>query len=296
VKRPARVRWLFVWHDVRNFARRVYEGAAEDNVPFLASGLTFDALLAAIPMALVALALVGHLLSAGAVAAQVDIAYYIRRFLPAPTPGHDPFAPVVEMFVKVVQGRGTLTLVGIPLFVWTSTRLFGSLRATLNEVFDTEENRDWVRGKLVDIALVLVAGLLFLFNTLLTEGMRLLAPLMGRIGFTEFFLGQTLGYLSILTMFSIVFRYAPARGTNWRTASFAAVLCTVGFELAKVPLAMYFQYVAQPERMTTDATIGGIIVFVAWMYYMTYVFLIGGEIAQVYTLRRRQAQQRALLG
>jgi len=284
-----------VWHDVRNFARRVYEGAAEDNVPFLASGLTFDALLAAIPMALVALALVGHLLSAGAGAAQVDIAPYVRRFLPPPSPDRDPFGPVVEMFVRVVQGRGTLTLVGIPLFVWTSTRLFGSLRATLNEVFDTEETRNWLKGKLVDVALVLVAGLLFLLNAVLTEGVRILAPLIVRIGFTQFLAVQALGYLSILAMFVVVFRVAPARGTTWRTAAFAAVLCTVGFELAKVPLAMYFQYVAQPERMTTDATIGGIIVFVAWMYYMTYVFLVGGEIAQVYTLRRRQAMQRALL-
>lgn len=275
--------------------RRVYEGAAEDNVPFLASGLTFDALLAAIPMALVALALVGHLLSAGAGAAQVDIIPYIRRFLPPPGAGPDPFAPVVEIFIRVVQGRGTLTLVGIPLFVWTSTRLFGSLRTTLNEVFDTEENRNWPKGKLVDIALVLVAGFLFLLNVALTEGFRVVATIMGRIGFTEFLAAQILGYLSILVMFVVVFRYAPARGTTWRTAAFAAVLCTVGFELAKVPLAMYFQYVAQPERMTTDATIGGIIVFVAWTYYMTYVFLVGGEIAMVYTLRRRQASQRALL-
>lgn len=294
--RPKSFRWLFFWHDVRNFARRVYEGAGEANVPFLASALTFDALLAAIPMALVALALVGHILSAGAGAAQVDIVPYVRRFLPPAGRGADPFASVVELIAGIVRERGTLTLVGIPLFVWTSTRLFGSLRSTLNEVFDTEETRPWHTAKLVDIAMVLVAGFLFLLNAALTEGLTVIAGLLGtRFGFLEFFGVQLLGYLSIAAMFVIVFRVAPARGTTWRTAAFAAVICTIGFEVAKLLLSLYFQHLFHPERMTTNATIAGLLVFVAWTWYMTYVFLIGGEIAQVYTLRRRQASQRALL-
>ncbi len=293
--RPKSYRWLFFWHDVRNFARRVYEGAGEANVPFLASALTFDALLAAIPMALVALALVGHILSAGAGAAQVDIVPYIRRFLPAGQ-GADPFAPVVDMIAGVVRERGTLTLVGIPLFVWTSTRLFGSLRNCLNEVFDTEETRGIPKAKLVDIALVLVAGTLFLLNATLTEGISFFAGrLSTRFGFLEFFGVQLLGYVSIAAMFVIVFRVAPARGMTWRTAAFAALICTIGFELAKLLLSLYFRHLFHPERMTTNATIAGLLVFVAWTWYMTYVFLIGGTIAQVYTLRRRQASQRALL-
>lgn len=294
--RPKSYRWLFFWHDVRNFARRVYEGAGEANVPFLASALTFDALLAAIPMALVALALVGHILSAGAGAAQVDIVPYVRRFLPPPGTGADPFAPVVEMIAGVVRERGTLTLIGIPLFVWTSTRLFGSLRSCLNEVFDTEETRGIPKAKLVDIALVLVAGTLFLLNAGLTEGIALFAGrLSTRFGFLEFFAVQLLGYCFIAAMFVIVFRFSPARGTTWRTAAFAAVICTIGFEVAKLLLSLYFRHLFHPERMTTNATIAGLLVFVAWTWYMTYVFLIGGTIAQVYTLRRRQASQRALL-
>lgn len=288
-------RWLYVWHDTRNFVRRVYEGAGEANVPFLASALTFDALLAAIPMALVALALVGHILSASAGAAQVDIVPYIRRFLPAPEPGRDPFAPVVEMVVGIVRERGTLTVVGIPLFVWTSTRLFGSLRKCLNEVFDAEETRPWHKAKLVDVALVLVAGFLFLLNAALTEGVGLFAGWLGPLALPEFLLVQLLGYFSIATMFVVVFRYAPSRGITLRTAAFAAVLCTVGFELAKVFLTLYFKHLFHPERMTTNATLAGLLVFVLWTWYMTYVFLIGGEIAQVYNLRRRQKTQRAML-
>ena len=145
-------RLLFLVHDARNFAARVYEGALEDNVSFLASGLTFDALLAAVPLFLLVLALIGHLLSSGALASQVDVHEYLLRILPSnrSAGGPDPFAPIVGFAEGVVKSRGTLGILGVPLFVWFSTRLFGSLRAALCQVFDTPETRSWLRGKLLD--------------------------------------------------------------------------------------------------------------------------------------------------
>ncbi len=292
------LRWLFVRRDVRNFIRRVYEAAAEDNIWFLASGLTFDALLAAIPLVLLVLALLGQILSVRAGAAQVEIGDYIRQFVPSyGTAATDPFASIIALLENVTRKRGTLGLVGIPLFVWFSTRLFGSLRHTLNEVFDTEESRPILVGKLVDIALVLVTMLLVLINATLTGGLELLAIMMKKfgLGFLPFFATQLLGWLSIVAVFVIVFRYAPTRGIWWRTALFAAVLCTMAFEVAKEVLAWWFQHFVHPEHLTTDTTIGSVLMLVGWTYYMTVVFLIGAEIAQVYQLRRRQAAQRALL-
>ncbi len=292
------LRWLFVWRDVRSFIRRVYEAAAEDNIPFLAGGLTFDALLAAIPLVLLGLVVLGQFLSVRAGAAQVELGDYIRQFLPTyGTDQADPFASIIQLLEQVVKKRGTLGLVGIPLFIWFSTRLFGSLRHALNEVFDTEESRPILKGKLVDIVLVLVTMLLFLLDAALTGGLELLAIMMRKfgLGFLAFFATQLLGYTSIVVLFIIVFRYAPTRGIWWRTAAFAAVLCTVAFEAAKEVLAWWFQHFVNPGRLTTDTTIGGILVRVGGTSYMTFVFLIGAEIAQVYQLRRRQAVQRALL-
>ena len=102
----------FAWHDVRNFIGRVIEGADESNVPFLASGLTFDALLAAVPFLLLLLSVVGYVLSAEAGRAQIEIHDYLKRLLPTvPSRGTDPFAPVVRIIERIVSERGTLTVV-----------------------------------------------------------------------------------------------------------------------------------------------------------------------------------------
>src|SRR5205809_6194986 len=53
---------------------------------------------------------------------------------------------------SVVRQRVRLTAVGLPLFLWFSTRLFGGLRAALNEVFDTDERRSWPIAKVLDLA------------------------------------------------------------------------------------------------------------------------------------------------
>jgi membrane protein len=294
--RAAARRWLFAWHDVRNFARRVYEGAAESNVPFLASGLTFDALLAAIPLALVILSLAGYMLSAAAGTAQVELQDYLRRFLPAPRhAGADPFAPATELLMGVVRSRGTLSVLGVPLFVWFATRMFGSLRAALCEVFDTEETRSWVRGKLQDVALVLVTGLLFVGNTALSEGVTVLARREAGLGFLEFFSAQVLAFAFVLLLFAVVFRFAPARRIRWDTVLVAALTCSLGFEIAKQILSVFFEKLVRPDQLVSDATLAALLLFVGWTYYMTFVFLLGGQIAQVYELRRRQAAQRALL-
>ena len=289
-----RRRWIFVWHDVRNFFRRVFEGAMEANVPFLASGLTFDALLAAIPLGFVVLALLGYVVNARAAAMQLDVAAYLHRLLPSygPSAGADPFAPVVKLAEGIVHTRGRLTLVGLPLFVWFATRLFGSLRAALCEVFDTRETRSYLRGKTYDIALVCAASVLLAAYALLTEG---LLDVEGHIGFLAFFGAQLAGFAFLLVLFVMIFKYAPSHRVRWDTALVAAVACAVGFEVAKEALSFYFRHFVRPDQLVSDRTVGAIILFVGWVYYMTFVFLVGGQIAQVYELRRRQAAQRAVL-
>ena len=143
------------------FVRRVFVGGYEDNIPFLASALTFDALLWLLPLVLVALSVFGYVLGGGDVGADVQLLF--GRFLPEGATS-DTFGPVEEAITGVVESRVELSLYGLPLFVWLSLRLFGSVRAALNEVFDTEETRSWVEGKGVDFLLAIVSALLISGN------------------------------------------------------------------------------------------------------------------------------------
>jgi membrane protein len=299
LRRTAFDKVRFAAHDVRHFVGRVYEGAAEANVPFLASGLTFDALLAAVPFLFLVLSVAGYVLSARAGRLDLQIHEYLMRFLPssaAAEAGASPFAPAIRLFERVVAERSTLGLLGVPLFLWFSTRLFGSLRATLCEVFDIEETRSWLRGKLHDIALVIVTTILLLLNTLLSEGVELLLRLrpLG-VDLFGFLSAQIVAFAVVVTLFVVVFRYVPARAVRLDTVMLAAAICAIGFAVAKHFLGLWFQAMVRPDSLVSDATVGGLLLFVVWTYYMCFVFLIGGQIAQTYELSRRQRAQRAVL-
>ena len=146
------------WHrTVTGVIRRTLEAAYEDNIPFLAGALSFDILLTAIPFVGLVLAVVSHLVDYQLAVQQLNVHELLQRFLPDDA----NFGFIERALGDLVARRGRLTIPAAPLFLWFSTRMFGGLRAALNEVFDTEETAPWPVAKLTDLAMVFVAGALF---------------------------------------------------------------------------------------------------------------------------------------
>ena len=170
------------WHrTVPGVVRRTLEAAYEDNIPFLAGALSFDILLTAIPFVGLVLAVVGYLAQYQLATHQINVHELLERFLPESSGGETgQFGFIERALGDLVARRGHITLLAAPLFLWFSTRMFGGLRAALNEVFDTEENRSWPIAKLTDLAMVSVAGALFLANAFASTGRGIFAWQIGR--------------------------------------------------------------------------------------------------------------------
>ena len=270
------------------FVRRVFVGGYEDNIPFLASGLTFDALLWILP--LLAVALSGFGFAIGGAEDPRELARIIVGWvMPESGGGTTPLAAIAAGFEELADSRGVLTAYGAPLFVWFSWRLFGSIRAALNEVFDTEETRSWLTGKAVDLMLGVVSAVLIIANTLITVFV-LRAPWAGR------FVAGLLAYLAVAGLFYCVYVVAPSRKMPWDTALVAALFASLGFELAKRLYGIYLIEFATFDRLVSNSNALALLLFVLWVYVTALVFLAGGEVAETYDLARRQREQRAVLG
>ena len=282
------------WHQsVRGVVRRTLEAAFEDNIPFLASALAFDLLLTAIPFFALLLALVGYLVQHQLATHQLQLSELLERFLP-PAPdaaGGGAFEQVEHVLSGVVAQRARLTLFGVPLFLWFSTRLFGGLRAALNEVFDTEENRPWPMAKMIDLGMVFTTAALLVASTLL--------PAVEARGSTDwgsrFFL-ELLAFAFSTLLFYLVFKLLPSRRIYWRTALVAATFCALAFEVAKRLYTLYLARFVTFDRVASDANALAFLLFFLWIYYTAYVFLLGGEVAETYDLIRMRRAQRVVLG
>ena len=70
--------------------------------------------------------------------------------------------------MQILESRGTVQLVSAVGFVWFSTRLFGSLRTVLANVFDIEQERGIIQGKIFDIKITILSTILITANALIS--------------------------------------------------------------------------------------------------------------------------------
>jgi len=287
------------WHQsIGGVAKRTLEAAYEDNIPFLASALSFDVILTAIPFLIVLVGVLGSLVHYQITTQEVSLAELLQRFLPQlEGRGAEAMHYLETVLEQVIASRGQLTLFGLPLFLYFSTRLFGGLRAALNEVFDTEERRPWWVAKLLDLVLVLLTGSLLLASALLpalsfsrlSEG-AFVVEWLYRLSL------EIIAFSFSTILFLGVFKILPSRRIAWRTALVASVFCALAFEVAKRLYALYLSNFVTLDRLASNENVGAFFLLIVWIYYTNFLFLIGGEIAESYDLARMRRGQRVQLG
>jgi membrane protein len=296
-KRPFVVRLGWT---LRDYAKRVWDNSAEDNVLFLAGGVAFNILLAAIPFFLLIVWGVGVFLNKSTEVSLQQIAAVFDDLFPAQdSSGRSQL--LLRDIMSVGTSLGIYSAIG---FVWFSTRLFGSLRTVLAEVFDIENERGIVAGKLFDIRITIVASLLIVAYIALsaylaiatTRGVSMLV----RFGLrddlmkgVEYWIGRLLAFAFILTMFFALYKFLPVRRARWQTCFVAALFTSFLLELAKVVFGRTIASVS-PNSFYTG-TFAALVLVIVWVYYTALIFILGGEVGQVFELRRVRRMQREVL-
>ena len=283
-----------------DYLKRIWDNSAEDNVLFLAGGIAFNILLAAIPFFLLLITGLTYLVPAiTRVDSGVAIHEFIDRLLPLQSASGG--TTVHKMIDDVMRTRSSVTVYSVVIFAWLSTRLFGSLRTALADVFDIENERSIIQGKIFDIEITVVATVLFVASTIVSSylalgtarGLNVLLELGLRkdvMSDLEYWIGRALAFVFITMMFFALYKYLPIRKVRTRTALLAAVFAGVLFEVAKQVFRLVMAGL-NPQSIYTG-TIAALIIIVVWVYYAALVFLIGGEVGQVYELRRTRKLQR----
>lgn len=155
---------------IRDYVKRVWDNSGEDNVLFLAGGITFNLLLAAVPFLLLLATGITFLLPLIVPDTSFTSTDPLRDFIDRLLPEHQHGAnsTIDRLIVDLLRGRGSVTIYSAIGFIWFSTRLFGSLRTVLASVFDIESERGIIAGKIFDVKITIVATLLFVANVLVS--------------------------------------------------------------------------------------------------------------------------------
>ncbi len=274
------------------FLVRVVSKAEDDNIFFMAGAITFNLLVAVVPLILLVIGISGFALTSRFPDPAAVLTSLLLGSLPSVGGDVDLVARVEGVIAGVLADRKSLSLLGFVFFVWISTRLVGTLRTTLREVFDFTHGRGIIRGKLFDAFMVVVGGLLFIVNLGITVallavqdyGVALLGIQGPGLTLLSNLSAQLLAFASIWVLFLLIYRYFPPRRIPWRTALAAATFTGICFEGAKHVFSWYAMSVADYGTTYGGLTTAAVLFF--WIYYGAIVFILGGEVAQVYTMNR----------
>lgn len=275
-----------------DYVRRIWHHAADDDLIFLASGVAFAILLAALPFVLLVLSGLATLLKE----TPERTALTVHQLLDTLLPRHSGATEVsVHKFVDgVLQSTGPLGLWGAVGYFWFTARLFGALRSALSQVLDFGTQRGMVAGKLFDLRLTVVATVLITGYLALTayvaiatsRGVSFLVKLGLRgdvMSGLEYGLGRLLAFLLVVILIFLLYRFIPVRGIPTRAAVVGAAFASVVFEVTRVAYAA-LTGVLSPATIYTG-TLYTVVSVVFWVYYAAIIFLLGGEVARVYEIR-----------
>jgi membrane protein len=285
------------WTALRDYVRRTWDNSGEDDIFFLAGGISFNILLAVVPFMLLFATGLTYLLGQSSTDAIAEVTDLVNRFLPD---GSADSGVAAKILADVIRSRGAVGLYSLIGFVWFSTRLFGSLRSVMREIFDTETDRGIIAGKVFDVKMTLFSTFLLVVYTALsaylasasTRGVAVLAALGIRqetMGEVEYTFGRVVAFVFIAALFFGIYKYIPYKKIRWQTALVASIFTAVAFELARAVFGVYAASF-HPGSLYTG-TIAAIVILIVWVYYAAVVFILGGEVAQVFELRHMRRRQ-----
>lgn len=272
----ARHAWQVTQHAVMDFF--------EDRALQLAAAISYYALLAVFPVAI--LAVTAFSVVIGEEEARRDVIDFLTRQLPAADTGRQD---IEQLLRDVTRNSGAFGVVGAVGLLISASGLMGAVRNALNTAWDLEERRPPLRGKGIDLLLVLGVGLVIsasfaisitraVVHDLAAEVADFLGgPLESAIPAIVGVATWLLPLLLSLAIFALLYRLVPATYVRWRDALTGGAVAMVGYELAKAGFGFYVDNFA--DYGAVYGALGAVVAFVFFVFLVSNIFLLGAEIA-----------------
>jgi membrane protein len=264
----------------RAVLKRTINEFRDDNLTDWAAALTYYGVMSLFPMVLVLVALLGLF---GQYPQTSDSLLRIVNDI-GPASAVDTFRKPIQGVVRSKGGAGALLGVGLVASLWSASGYVGAFMRANNAIYEVEEGRPFWKLRPLQVAVTLFVVVLI---TLAAIGIVVTGPLARAIG-DEVGLGSEavtvfnivkwpLIVLVLLGIIGTLYYIAPnvkQRGLRWITPG--GLLAMVVWAVASFGLAFYASKFGSYQK--TYGTLGGVILFLVWMWVSNLALLLGAEL------------------
>ena len=266
----------------RAFLAYVSRRFVDDRCPGIAATLSYTSLLALVPLAAIAFAILAVFPLFEGVRGEIQ-AFVFNNFVP------DTGERLAEHFDGFVDNAGRLTSVGIAGLVVTATMLLATIGSALNAIFRVARPRRLVRRLLVYAAVIVLGPLILGASVVLATNIPALAEAAGIGAFTGLAgrLAWLVPVLIVIVAFSLLYAVVPNRTVPWRHAIAGGVAAGILFSTLRWAFALYL--VTFPVYRTLYGALSVVPIFLVWMYLSWAVILFGAVLTASLADRRPAA-------
>ncbi|MEA3000473.1 MAG: rane protein [Sphingomonadales bacterium] len=270
------VRWppASEWREILS---RTWSEASDDNVGFLAAGIAFYAFLAFVPL------LASVVLVYGLAAEPQTVAEHIGKLFA--TLPRDAAALIADQLKSLTaspkSAKGLSLVVALALAIYGASKGASGIVIALNIAYEVKETRGFVKTTALALAMT-VGGLLVLLLAVaaISASAAIEAILPFSSPLLHFLLQAAFWAVAVATVaigLAAVYRFAPNRPeAPWVWVSPGSATGTLLWLVGTVGFGLYVSHFGNYNA--TYGSLGGVVVFLTWLYLSAYILLMGGEL------------------
>ena len=253
-----------------------------DDCFYLSASIAYFLIVSLVPLSLLIIALFGYMLGGNEELYNFLLTKLVD-FFPTVT------SEITNELSNLITYKG-ISLITFFIYGFLSLQLFYSVEHAMDVIFKVPKKRHF----LLSLFLTITIMTLFIFFWLFSFTVSSLAGVFRQYNLNIFGLGLSykagiiLRYVApfvlVLLTFTAVYKIVPHVKVHTRHALAGALLVTVLFELAKHVFTWFVGNIAFIGTIYGSLTT--FILFLLWMYYLSCIFLLGGQF--VNSLSRRE--------
>ena len=271
---------LFCTDSINDFLKK--------NCPHIAGAISFYALFSFFPLVLAVISILGFM---GARADQAELAGDIADVLPVSS---EYVGRTVEGVVRARAITGIASIFGL---LWAASAAFGAIRKGINAAWGITKTRPFLKERLMDLALVLGAGLLLILLLFVTPILGFVREVMQRVApETDFpadllwsFATQLITPVISFLTFLVLYRFIPNTRVRFADVWLVALGASLAFDGAMWGFVWYVKQV--PVYNVVYGSVGAIMALLTWVYVSAIILLFGALLTSRYSVFAQRARE-----
>ncbi|MFW5656361.1 MAG: YihY/virulence factor BrkB family protein [Bacteroidota bacterium] len=272
------------WKDVKTLLAGASKKFKEDDPIRLAGTTAYFTVFAVAPIIIIIVSVIGLLLGEETIR---EKAYEELEGLI-----NEEGTEYIKSLVSNYQGTQkniTGTIIGVIIFLITSTTFFTVLQKSLNFVWRirAKPSRNLIKtlkDRLLSFGLILSLGFIMVISLLIDAGLSILDDfLQNKFPYITVILMKTgnflLSFAVVMVIFAMIYKFLPDAVIKWKVVWFGSFITTLLFTLGKFLIGFAL---GNSNIGVMYGAAGSLVVILLWVFYSSLIFFYGAEITQQY--------------